>query len=231
MARIPAVLELLDPPPKGPNAKPSPTGKRIELTFNPKEVTIQKAAQYDSKHSKKDTNPAYLGADPGTLTLEVFLDHEFTKNVVADVKAMLECVQPVTKGATTNPTPPWVRFVWGGGYYFEYAVVKSVSVKYTLFDSQGLPVRAVCTLSLQEAKRSTAKQNPTSGALMPVRTHRVIAGDTLAGIAYAEYGRPTVWRAIAVANRIDDPMRLRPGATLMLPSPDDVDALDRGGLQ
>ena len=45
-----------------------------------------------------------------------------------------------------------------------------------------------------------------------------VAGDTLAGIAYAEYGNPNLWRAVAELNHIDDPMRLRPGQRLMLPT-------------
>ena len=47
--------------------------------------------------------------------------------------------------------------------------------------------------------------------------HRTIAGDTLASVAYAEYGDPTQWRALAAYNGIDDPMRVRTGTTLLLP--------------
>ena len=36
----------------------------------------------------------------------------------------------------------------------------------------------------------------------------VVAGDTLASIAYAEYGDPTMWRPLAAFNGIDDPLRL-----------------------
>jgi nucleoid-associated protein YgaU len=48
--------------------------------------------------------------------------------------------------------------------------------------------------------------------------HELVAGDTLAGIAYVEYGNPNLWRAVAELNGIDDPMRLRPGQRLMLPT-------------
>ena len=36
-------------------------------------------------------------------------------------------------------------------------------------------------------------------------------------IAYAAYGDPTRWRAIAEANGIDDPLRLRRGTALTIP--------------
>ena len=57
---------------------------------------------------------------------------------------------------------------------------------------------------------------------MPRRVHVVVQGDNLAGIAYAEYGNAAHWRAIAIANSIDDPMRLRPGTRLLLPTADEA---------
>ena len=59
----------------------------------------------------------------------------------------------------------------------------------------------------------------------PHEGDRVRAGDTLAGIAYAEYGNPNLWRAVAELNNIDDPMRLRPGQRLMLPTVETLDSL------
>ncbi len=44
-------------------------------------------------------------------------------------------------------------------------------------------------------------------------------GDSLASIANAEYGTPTMWRAIAIANGLEDPFNLRVGRELLLPSP------------
>jgi nucleoid-associated protein YgaU len=49
------------------------------------------------------------------------------------------------------------------------------------------------------------------------RTHRVVAGDSLASIAYLEYGDPNGWRRLADANGIDDPLRVRDGTVLHVP--------------
>ena len=40
--------------------------------------------------------------------------------------------------------------------------------------------------------------------------------------AYAYYGEPRFWRAIAEANEIGDPMRLRPGSRLLIPSREEL---------
>ena len=39
----------------------------------------------------------------------------------------------------------------------------------------------------------------------------MIVGDTLASVAYAEYGDPTLWRPLAAFNGIDDPLRVPTG--------------------
>ena len=48
----------------------------------------------------------------------------------------------------------------------------------------------------------------------------MIDGDTLASVAFAEYGDATMWRPLAAYNRIDDPLRCGSGTTLLLPSPE-----------
>jgi nucleoid-associated protein YgaU len=67
--------------------------------------------------------------------------------------------------------------------------------------------------------------NPTSGGLATRRTHTMVEGDTLASVAYKEYRDPSRWRALAVINGIDDPMRVAPGTELMIPEKREADAL------
>jgi hypothetical protein len=52
--------------------------------------------------------------------------------------------------------------------------------------------------------------------------HVLVDGDTLMGIAYREYGDPAMWRVIAAANRVDDPLRLTPGRSLLLPAGEEL---------
>ena len=53
----------------------------------------------------------------------------------------------------------------------------------------------------------------------------MVQGDSLPTIAYREYGQPAMWRAVADLNRVDDPMRLRPGDRLLLPPLEELVAL------
>ena len=75
---------------------------------------------------------------------------------------------------------------------------------------------------MEEMPDEPFRQNPTSGSANVRRVHRTVAGDTLASVAYAEYGDPTQWRALAAYNGIDDPQRVRTGTTLLLPSSEEL---------
>jgi nucleoid-associated protein YgaU len=95
----------------------------------------------------------------------------------------------------------------------------NLSVRYTLFREDGTPVRATAKITLQEAEdeHHTKRQNPTSYSEPGLRFREVLPRDTLAQIAYEEYGDATVWRRIADRNRLDDPLNLRPGQILVIP--------------
>jgi hypothetical protein len=200
---------------------------RIDFKFNPKEYTIQKSANWDRKPSQgapKTSHPEFTGSHPRSLSLELFLDETDSKDgdVSEVVETLFDCLAPLPKLlATDRPLPAFVMFGWGGKHSFT-AYLKSVSAKYTLFRDTGVPMRAVCAVALEEIPDGQARQNPTSGALAPLRTHTVVEGDTLQSIAYGEYRDPTLWRALAEANQIDDPFRLRPGRALRIPQPADA---------
>jgi len=88
--------------------------------------------------------------------------------------------------------------------------------------TKGTPIRATCNVSLEEMPGDPLKQNPTSGSLTLTSVRTVVAGDSLASIAYREYGDPGMWRPLALFNGIDDPLRLRLGSSVLLPVVDDL---------
>jgi len=95
-------------------------------------------------------------------------------------------------------------------------------VRYTLFDVDGTPLRAVADVVLTQVEKVVgsnggARQNPTTSGIAGLRMHTVRDGDSLQSIAYAMYGDPTRWRAIAEANGIDDPLALPRGRALAVP--------------
>lgn len=222
-----AKLRVHQPPKAGSTAKPGDLMHEIEFQFNPKELSLSKNAKWAreaQRNAKKSGPPEFKGADPCKLTLEMFLDATDTMNdkVVKTVEQLFSCcVATEESRQQTKGSPPWVIFTWGSMVGFP-AYVSSVTAKYTLFTPAGLPVRAVCTVNLEEISGEQGGQNPTSGALAARDSHVLVDGDSLHSLAFRAYGNADLWRLIAEANEIDDPMRLRPGGRVLVPALEEI---------
>ncbi|MET8637776.1 CIS tube protein [Streptomyces sp. NPDC004096] len=221
-------------PPSGSSRTVGGRIGEVEFQFNPHQMELSRSASWYAQRAvgfDRGAQQEFSGAEPASLSLEVFLDASATPGsprVRREVEKLLSCCEVDPQTLPTNrPSPPWVRFSWGGFSTVQFtAYVESVNAAYSLFSPTGEPLRATCRLNLKEIPTPTKGQNPTSGTLRTQRVHRVVAGDSLPSLAWREYGNATQWRAIAEANDIDDPMRLRPGTELLLPLADD---LRRGG--
>jgi hypothetical protein len=97
-------------------------------------------------------------------------------------------------------------------------VMESIKQKFTLFSSEGVPLRATLTVTLREYK-SLRDQLAQIKASSPDRTHVHVLqqSETYAAVAQRYYEAPDDWRAIAVENRVDDPRRTTPGRFLRVP--------------
>ncbi|MEU2434985.1 LysM peptidoglycan-binding domain-containing protein [Streptomyces rubradiris] len=222
-SRARAQLTLMEPP-ASVGAKPGGTIARLNLQFNPSTLELRKTTEWrrtPSRMAGQSALPEFVGSGPRELSLEVFLDATATHdNSVEQAveKLMKGCVPTPASLGRKKPASPWVRFEWGTARTTSFdGVLSSLSVTYTLFDVDGKPLRATCALSIEEASVDPAGQNPTSGARTARSTHTVVAGDSLAMLAWREYGDATAWRVIAEANGIDDPMALVPGTELVVP--------------
>jgi hypothetical protein len=223
-----AWLELLKPPTAKGSLTPGPFCGRIDFQFNPKELTVTKAAKWvrdNQKKSKSAGVPEYRGPDPSKLSLEMYLAATDAKDqsVVETVEKLFSCCVPHPDSQQKKKeAPPLVIFHWGEMSGLFVGFIASVAVKYTLFTPSGRPIRATATVSIEEMAKQPDKQNPTSGGTAVQTTHTVVIGDTLTAVAYREYGDPNMWRGLAEHNAIDDPMRLRPGTALLIPAVEDL---------
>jgi nucleoid-associated protein YgaU len=222
-----AVITAYEPPKPGGLQKPGEKLDTIEFQFNPKELSLTKNAKWQRQaqpNAAKAGVPEFKGAEPAKLSLEVFIDSTDTMGdaTVKKVEQLFNLTVPTKKSRTDGKgTPPWVIFKWGTTTGFA-SYVSSVTAKYTLFTPGGMPVRAVCTVNLEEVSGEPGGQNPTSGALAARDAHTLTAGDSLQSLAYQAYGNPELWRHIAEANDIDDPMRLRLGSTVLVPALEEI---------
>ncbi|HEV2755275.1 MAG TPA: peptidase M23 [Actinomycetota bacterium] len=190
---------------------------QVSFPFNPEKFSITTSGSWSPPSDGGAVQ--YLGAQPRTMTIGIFLDAQAKPDadvdVVRDVDILVTACYP-TNPSDKNSKAPRAKFGWDRVHIDGY--VENVNVEYLMFTPTGLPVRAECTVTIKEVAGSLPGQNPTSGTRRIHRTVETIVGDTLPRVAYKELGDPARWRSIAELNGIDDPMTVRPGTRLLVPA-------------
>jgi nucleoid-associated protein YgaU len=202
-------------------------GGLVMCMFNPKDYTVSKTNNWKAEPKQGETaaKPSYTGGSPWELSLQLLLDTTLLKDgdtVATSAGALFDAMNATqgegagSGGKKTTKRPPTVTFEFGT---FKFVgVVKTLSVQYTLFASNGEPIRADVKLALMQWNPEPIEgQNPTTRSEGGLGTHLVREGDSLASLAYRYYGDATRWRAIAEENGIDDPLLLRGGRALNIP--------------
>ena len=198
---------------------------KFDCLFNPTQYTVAKNNSWQAKKVVGKNVPQldFTGGQSKTLKMQLFFDVAEEDN--ADVRKAVDklwnlvMIDETRKHPKTQKArPPLCLFQWGPNWQF-IAAITALSVNYTLFKEDGTPVRATADVTFQEAEESSAQKgtNPTSYSEPGHRRREVRPRDTLALIAFEEYGDSSLWRLIAEANAIDDPLALAPGQVLAIP--------------
>ena len=183
-------------------------GGEVVCWLNPSEYTVTQS-----------------GAGPQELAVALVFDaaDDPSRSVQDVCTALFAALEPAGED---GDRPPSLTFVWGDTPPFR-ARASRLAVRYVQFRPDGAPSRAWVDLALVRAEAARTGRRARLPGLVgdedPAelagggRVHVVVAGDSLASIAHRSYGDATAWRAIAEANGIDDPTRLRTGTRLEVP--------------
>ncbi len=221
-----AALELYAAKPAGGGGKPgSPLGQhpvpvQPQGSDHPevREVGAEARPRGEDRGAAGIQRRRALQAHPG----DVLRRHGLHDGSVVDrVEKLFTCCVPTDESLGKKKASPRWSSSLGEDHQLP-GVHHPGQAKYTLFTADGTPIRATCSVSLEEMPGDPLGQNPTSGALAARALHTVVVGDSLASIAYGEYGDPTLWRPLAAFNGIDDPMRLSRGRSLFVPAVDEL---------
>jgi hypothetical protein len=197
--------------------------REITCLFNPTEYTFTKTNQWKTETVMgQDVPPSiFLGGGPITLTMALFFDtyesKEDVRKYTNDLLRLTYVDPKLGNDKNKQGRPPRCQFNWGTTWSFK-AVITQVTQRFTLFLENGTPVRATVTVTFQQVEQQGIypPQNPTSQGLEGRRVRIVRNGDRLDWIAYEEYGDPGLWRLIADASGLDNPLKLQPGQRLVI---------------
>jgi phage tail protein X len=218
MALRKAVIEIL----YGDHAGSNLSSSLFEVQFNPAEYTREKSAQIGEIGIYGIDSPIlqFVRGQNEKLTMELFFDT--TEDGMGDDATNVETLTgefyQLVKIQPETHAPPRIRFTWGEGLSFK-AIVESIQQKFTLFNPQGVPLRATLSVTFREYKTLEEQLAELKLESPDLTKHRIVKrGDTLSRIAAREYGDSRLWRAIAEANpALQNLRQLLPGTVLVVP--------------
>ena len=204
--------------------------KQIAVLFNPNNYSIEKTVSWTPPQSSTGPNATtnrsvdapeltFGGGGSRVLTMELFYDITEPSSGQKDVRVETDRMVKLTRiqRDLDPPRPPTVEVTWGNSKTADFpfvGVVSRLGQRFTLFRSTGEALRATLSVSFTEFLDPKINLRQTD----PELTTRVVRrGDSLAGIAAEVYRDPALWRVIAEANMLDDPLRLEIGRRLTIP--------------
>ena len=196
--------------------KPDMDEPRVPFRFNPSEYRLSKENTYaEIPIPGLDTPPLqYVRGGAETLSFDLVLD---TSDDLADVREKyVDKLRTLVSPNEQLHAPAIVDFVWAEQVF--RGVVQSLQVTYTLFHSDGKPLRARVALQLKEYRpvEIQVREPPRSSSTVE-KTYQVRVDEDLWKVAANVYLDPARWRELALANGITDPRRVEPGTVLLVP--------------
>ncbi len=215
--------------------------KSFDVLYNPQSYTRKKTVNYKPTALLGSDAPIVQFSSGGmeVLTFDLFFDSvsagaEIGGKVTDRLKFAANSLLPTIAGGidvreyTKKVTdlmlldsnvhrPPELKVEWASLQFKGF--LSECNQRFTRFDEKGQPVRAVLSCVFIE-HRDTDKlfvKNPLNSP-DTTKYHTVRQGDSLWSLAAEEYGDPGQWRAIAAANGIANPRRLRNGEMLVVPA-------------
>jgi Contractile injection system tube protein len=210
------------PKEKGPSGQ---DGKQFTVQFNPQTLKINFSNQKAGGEQPKGSSTQFVGKGVTKLTMELWFDISYAQaqgrvtaaadSKTIDVRSLTQQVayfmQPqAVKGKPNTYVPPGIRINWGT-FLFE-GVMDSMDETLDLFSTDGLPLRASVSISVsrQEIIFDPKKTATLAGAPGVQPFDVMNAGEPLQKRAGPD------WRNAALANGIENPRMMSPGALVNL---------------
>ncbi|WP_372371233.1 hypothetical protein [Candidatus Uabimicrobium sp. HlEnr_7] len=202
------------------------TGDTFTVMFNPTEYSYKLSADDSSKDTELDVltvSDGKVSSEKDSvdlpfhvtaisdLSIDLFY-HAYESSV--DIRADIQDIQDLTLPSESSGSirrRPECSFNWGEFYYLGY--ITEADAKYTMFSSEGKPLRAELGVTFQ-AIIPEADKNKYFGYEGCRKTWTVKGSDRLDLIANEIYQDAKMWLFIAKENGIDNPIKF--------PTPNDI---------
>jgi Contractile injection system tube protein len=191
------------------------------LQYNPQSFSVKEDANYEQKQEQgaPGNDPEYKGIKPREFSIEFMID---STGLFTPLKLPVNLHVALFRSLTTVPDPTTHRpnrLIVQYGTFISSCNMMSSEVTYSLFDSQGLPLRAKVKASFQETK-DTELNKVARFFSSPDVTHEYKVeniDENLSYIAYKTYKTPNFYIAVAKANAMKTFRKLAVETKIFLP--------------
>jgi len=201
------------------DAQFSEKDKDFEVMFNPQEYSLTYNIESDDSQGigTSGSEPTFNKITPQDLSLDFTIDGTGATGVKVDVPEKVAEFLDVTHNYKGDEHRPRYLVIEWGTLLFK-CVLKAASVKYTLFNSDGIPIRAKLSTSYKrfvEDELRAAEEDSSSPDITHMRT--VQEGDMLPLMCFKIYGDSKYYLQVAEANRLTTFRNLEPGRQIFFP--------------
>lgn len=192
----------------------------FEVMFNPSSYTINNKINFDTQQAEGSdgSDPKFKNIAPEAFSIEFMLDGTGVSKINEPVLTQVAKFKKVTLSVNgSSHRPNYLIVQWGT--FIRDCVMESANITYTLFSSEGIPLRAKIVASFIDRKES--KLNSMASMLSsPDLTHivEVQKDKWLPLITYKVYRDQKYYLQVARVNKLKNfRKKLEPGTKLFFP--------------
>ena len=196
--------------------------KGLTLSINPETLNLEKGIAYQEDKQ--------LGTTSGSNTFERYLPEKLSFSFTVDTTGVVENVDKADNAYTKIKEAEEILYAYNEeGHRPSYIVIAygeilfkgqlaSMKVDYTLFNNDGIPLRATVNISFtgfrgnDEDKKKFSKLSPDMSRLIVLKEH-----DTLANLCYLIYGNSRLVAQVARFNHLNGFRDIPVGTELLFP--------------
>lgn len=192
-----------------------------EVMLNPDTITLNRAIDYNEKQPPDSSQPSmkYKMTPGSSLSFALIIDCTGIVDAKRTIlpKELRQLLSVVYDYNGSIHRPNFVKLTWGIGEVFK-GVLTKFDTTYSLFDSNGVPLRAKVSLNFK-SYTDPATVAKTENKQSPDLTHlvNVTLGDSLPGLSQKVYDTPDYYIQLAEFNGLDKFRSLQTGVDLIFP--------------
>lgn len=185
--------------------------------INPASVKIGKKVSYEKIQAMGSSEyiSKYKHHEPSTMSFEIYMDDTgaIPDNDGSTIQQRIEQLENAVYTLQDNQSEPgYIVLVWGSTIFHGRA--ESIDYDYSLFASDGTPLRVKISLSFVGSFESSSSQGASAREASVVT---FTSGDLLADYCESFYSDPSYCADIALLNNLDSIRNITVGMMLLFP--------------